>query len=53
MTTDCFSCVCKKRCKVISCYRSGGRWWRGTEEIIKGSEEITHIWSTVDLVMEM
>ncbi len=30
MTTDCFSFVCKKSCKVISCYRSGGRWWRGT-----------------------
>ncbi len=53
MTTDRFSFVCKKSCKVISCYRSGGRWWRGTEERIKGSEEITHIWSTVDLVMEM
>ncbi len=36
--------------KVISCYRSGGRWCRGTEERIKCSEEITHIWSTVDLM---
>ncbi len=53
LTTDCFSFVCKKSCKVISCYRRGGRWWRGTEEIIKCSEEITHIWSIVDLVMEM
>ncbi len=43
----------KKSCKVISCYRSGGRWWRGTEERITFSEEITHIWSAVDLVMEM
>ncbi len=24
LTTDCFSFVCKKSCKVISCYRSGG-----------------------------
>ncbi len=53
LTTDCFSFVCKKSCNVISCYRSGGRWWRGTEERIKCSEEITHIWSTVDLVVEM
>ncbi len=52
LTTDCFSFVCKKSYKVIRCYRSGGRWWRGTGERIKGSEEITHIWSTVDLVME-
>ncbi len=43
----------KKSCKVISCYRRGGRWWRGTEERIKCSKEITHIWSIVDLVMEM
>ncbi len=48
LTTDCFSFVCKKSCKVISCYRRGGRWWRGTEERIKCSEEITHIWSIVD-----
>ncbi len=53
LTADCFSFVCKKSCKVISCYRRGGRWWRGTEERIKCSEEITHIWSIVDLVMEM
>ncbi len=53
LTTDCFSFVCKKSCKVIRCYRSGGRWWRGTEERMKCSEEITHIWSIVDLVMEM
>ncbi len=26
LTTDCFSFVCKKSCKVISCYRRGGRW---------------------------
>ncbi len=50
LTTDCFSFVCIKSCKVISCYRSGGRWWRGTEEIINCSEEITHIWSTVILL---
>ncbi len=25
-------------------------WWRGTEERIKCSEEITHVWSAVDLV---
>ncbi len=24
----------KKSGKVVSCYRSGGRWWRGTEERI-------------------
>ncbi len=53
LTTNCFSFVCKKSCKVISSYRSGGRWWRGTEERIKCSEEITHIWSAVDLVVEM
>ncbi len=53
LTTDCFSFVCKKSCKVISCYRRGGRWWRGTEEIIKCSKEITHIWTIADLVMEM
>ncbi len=49
----------KKSGKVVSCYRSGGRWrwrwrWRrGTEKIIKCSEEITHAWSAVDLVVEM
>ncbi len=26
---------------------------RGTEERIKCSEEITHVWSAVDLVVEM
>ncbi len=31
----------KKGGKVVSCYRSGGRWRRGTEERIKCSEEIT------------
>ncbi len=53
LTTDCSSFVCEKSGKVISCYRSGGRWWRGTEERIKCSEEITHVWSAVDLVVEM
>ncbi len=43
----------KKSAKVVSCYRSGGRWWRGTEERIKCSEEITHVWSAVDLVVEV
>ncbi len=43
----------KKSGKVVSCYRSGGRWWRGTEERIKCSEEITHVWSAVDLVVEV
>ncbi len=43
----------KKSGKVSSCYRSGGRGWRGTEERIKCSEEITHVWSAVDLVVEM
>ncbi len=33
----------KKVAKSVSCYRSGGRWWRGTEERIKCSEEITHV----------
>ncbi len=47
------SFVCEKSGKVVSCYRSGGRWWRGTEERIKCSEEITHVWSAVDLVVEM
>ncbi len=42
-----------KKVTVVSCYRSGGRWRRGTEERIKCSEEITHVWSTVDLVVEM
>ncbi len=31
-------------------------WWavvEGTEERIKCSEEITHVWSAVDLVVEM
>ncbi len=53
LTTDCSSFVCEKSGKVISCYRSGGRWWRRTEEIIKCSEEIMHVWRTVDLVVEM
>ncbi len=44
---------CEESGEVISYYRSGGRCWRGTEERIKCSEEITHVWSTVDLVMEM
>ncbi len=53
LTTDCFSFVCEKSCKVISYYRSGGRWWRGTEERIKCSEEITLILHCyLDLVME-
>ncbi len=43
----------EKSGKVISCYRSCGRWWRRTEEIIKYSEEITHFWSAVDLVVIM
>ncbi len=53
LTTDCSSFVCEKTGKVNNCYRSGGRWWRGTEERIKCSEEIAHVWSTVDLVMEL
>ncbi len=53
LTTDCSSFVYEKSGKVISCYRSGGRWWRGTEEIIKCSEEIVRVWSAVDLVVEM
>ncbi len=44
---------CEESGEVISYYRSGGRWWRGTEEIIKCSEEITCFWSTVDLVVEI
>ncbi len=51
--TDCSSFVGEKSGKVVSCYRSGGRWWRGTEERIKCSEEITHVWSSVDLVVEV
>ncbi len=43
----------KKVAKSVSCHRSGGRWWRGTEERIKCSEEITHVWSAVDLVVEV
>ncbi len=43
----------KKVAKSSAVYRSGGRWWRGTEERIKCSEEITHVWSAVDLVVEM
>ncbi len=45
--------VKKKSGKVVSCYRSGGRWRRGTEERSKCSEEIMHVWSAVDLVVEM
>ncbi len=44
---------CEESGEVISYYRSGGRWWRGTEEIIKCSEEITCVWSAVDLVVEI
>ncbi len=29
LTTDCSSFVCEKSGKVISFYRSGGRWWGG------------------------
>ncbi len=29
LVTDCSSFVCEKSGKVVSCYRSGGRWWRG------------------------
>ncbi len=53
LVTDCSSFVGEKSGKVVSCYRSGGRWWRGTEERIKCSEEITHVWSAVDLVVEV
>ncbi len=53
LTTDCTSFVWKKWVSVISCYRSCGRWWRRTEEIIKYSEAITHVWSAVDLVVIM
>ncbi len=38
---------------VISYYRSGGRKWRGPEERMKFSVEITHVWSAVDLVVKM
>ncbi len=31
---------CEESGEVISYYRSGGRWWRGTEERMKCSEEI-------------
>ncbi len=50
LVTDCSSFVCEKSGKVVSCYRSGGRWWRGTEEIIKCSEEITHVWALLILL---
>ncbi len=54
LTTNCSSfSVNKVAQKVISYYRSGGRWWKGTEERIKCSEEITCVWSAVDLVMEI
>ncbi len=29
LVTDCSSFVGEKSGKVVSCYRSGGRWWRG------------------------
>ncbi len=43
----------KKVAKSSAVIEVGGRWWRGTEERIKCSEEITHIWIAVDLVVEM
>ncbi len=44
---------CEESGEVIGYYRSGGRWWRGTEERIKCSEEIMCVWSAVNLVMEL
>ncbi len=52
IATDCSSFVCEKSGNVISCYRSGWTWWRGTEEIIKCSEGIKHVWSAADLVLK-
>ncbi len=52
LTTNCSSFFCEESGEVIGYYRSVGRWWRGTEERIKCSEEITCVWSTVDLVVE-
>ncbi len=34
-TTNCSIFFCEESGKIISYYRSGGRWWRVTEEIIK------------------
>ncbi len=35
LTTDCFSFVCKKSCKVISCYRCGERGQRRELNVLK------------------
>ncbi len=42
-----------KKVSKSSAVIEGGRGWRGTEERIKCSEEIAHVWSAVDLVVEM
>ncbi len=43
----------KKVAKSSAVIEVVGGWWRGTEERIKCSEEITHVWRAVDLVVEM